>query len=189
MKVFIDMDGVLADFQGSPLFTEGDQTLNNPPRMYEKRFFETLPVVDGALWAVRELLNIEGIEVHILTQPVLNTHYSYSEKASWVAKYFPELISKLHLTQNKEFFSQSGRVLVDDCGWKWKEKWKNEGGEFIKFDSDIDPRKMWEDVVVKVQELVSSKNELPNLPKLATGGLMATKETIKAQKFINRRDL
>lgn len=155
--IFVDMDGVLADFHKSPLFEKGDELVLNPPRMYEKRFFETLPVIDGALWGVRELMNLEDAEVHILSSPVLYTHYSYSEKASWIAKYFPELTDRLNLSQNKEFYSKVGRILIDDYGKKWRQKWESGGGIFYHFDHDIPHREMWEKTVKDIKTIIERK--------------------------------
>jgi hypothetical protein len=153
---YIDMDGVLADFCSSPAFKKGDQLVSAPPRMFEIGFFEHLPPIDGALWAVRSLMKNPDLDIYILTQPVKDSICSYSEKAAWVAKWLPELSLKLILTQNKELLSKSGSVLVDDAAWKWKEKWEAGGGTFIHFniknyDTDrpsengVDsPRRMWE---------------------------------------------
>lgn len=153
--LFVDMDCVLSDFCNSPMFEKHEQIQNNPPRMYEEFFFETLPVVDGALWAIRKLMPY--YDIHVLTQPVMNTHYSYSEKAAWIWKWFPELGGKLHLTQNKEFFSGPGRVLIDDSVEKWYKKWEDKGGMFIHFSyspmhNNKINRSEWERIV---QELLS----------------------------------
>ena len=154
--LYLDMDGVLADFCASPLFKKTDPIIKGPPRMYEQFFFETLSPLDGALWGVRMIMQMEKFDIHILTQPVKETHYSYSEKDSWVKKWFPELIGKLSLTQNKEHSSKEGRILVDDSAIKWKDKWEKEGGEFIFFDYNLENhkshRQVWENLVDNLQE-------------------------------------
>jgi 5'(3')-deoxyribonucleotidase len=147
--LFIDMDLVLADFYKSPLFQKTDVIQHNPARMYEEYFFETLPVVEGALWAVRMLM--PHYDIHVLTQPVKETHYSYSEKAAWIWKWFPELSANLHLTQQKELLSGEGRILIDDNHAKWSDKWVSQGGKFIHFKYEIDDARMnrqeWERIV------------------------------------------
>ena len=146
--LFIDQDNVLAAFDLSPMFKQGDEYKNNPPRMYERYFFETLPVVKGALWAVRTLM--PHYDIHILTQPVKETHYSYSEKAAWVWKWFPELGGKVHMSQKKEFLSGRNRILIDD-NLKWWEPWEMNGGQFVHFKYDLETpennRKQWELIV------------------------------------------
>lgn len=136
--LFLDMDQVLADFSRSPVFEEIEKPEYNPPEMYQKYFFEELPVVDGALSAVRRLMR--HYEIHILTQPVSETHYSYSEKAAWIWKWFPELGQRVHMSQNKEFLSAPGRVLVDDNKGKWCDLWESKGGTFIHFEYSPDNR-------------------------------------------------
>jgi len=131
------------------MFDRYENVIQNPPRMYEEYFFETLPVVSGALWAVRKLM--PHYDIHVLTQPVKNTHYSYSEKAAWIWKWFPELGGKLHLTQNKEFFSSRDMILIDDNREKWQPKWNERGGTFVHFiyspQDNKRNRMMWETIV------------------------------------------
>ena len=131
--LFLDMDCVLADFSRSDMFEESDRKRNSPPQMYEKYFFETLPPVDGCLSSVRELMQSNYFDIHVLSQPVKETHYSYSEKAAWIAKWFPELNHNLILTQDKSLMSAPGRILLDDNDIKWKKCWEDGGGVFFKF--------------------------------------------------------
>lgn len=149
-KLMLDMDGVLADFCRSPKFQSSDEVVKSPPRMFEEFFFETLPPIDGALWGVRELLKLD-YDIHILTQPVKETHYSYSEKDAWIKKWIPELWGKLILTQNKELLSSKDRILVDDNQIKWSDSWVAGGGVFYYFDyskeSKDHNRLMWEKLV------------------------------------------
>ena len=149
--LFLDMDCVLADFCNSPAFERHEQIKHSPPRMFEENFFGNLPTVKGATWGVASLIKSNMYDIHILSKPVSTTHYSYSEKAGWVWKYFPLLGHRIHLTQNKEFFAGKGRVLVDDTAGEWKEKWEEGGGEFIHFNySDFNHqhnRSEWERIV------------------------------------------
>jgi 5'(3')-deoxyribonucleotidase len=162
IKLFIDMDCVIADFCKSPMFKKGDRIKNSPPQMFEQFFFETLPPVDGALSAVRELLQTEKYDIHILTQPVKETHYSYSEKAAWVAKWFPELSGKLTLTQNKELLAGPDRILIDDSVEKWKSKWESNGGTFIHFAYNEfgDNRQEWQNITSTIEQQPQAKREV-----------------------------
>lgn len=157
--IYIDMDGVLCDFCKSPYFKPEDPVTKSPCRMFEFGFFENLPPIDGALWGVRSLLKNENLDLHILSQPVKESAISYTEKASWIAKWIPELSGKITLTQNKELLAAPGRILIDDAGWKWKEIWEKHGGDFLHFNvKSADPlhgsqngldstREMWESIV------------------------------------------
>lgn len=146
--VFIDMDGVLANFYKSPMFEKEDKIKNNPPRMYDQYFFETLPVIDGALSQVRRLLQSELYEIQILTKPIRYTHYSYSEKAAWVWKWFPELGEKLTLTQNKTLLAAPGRILIDDSLDQWGKNWEKANGTFIHFNYEANNHaRQWTTIV------------------------------------------
>lgn len=157
--VYIDMDGVVADFCGSQHFTKTDPLTRSPSRMYEVGFFETLPPIQGALWGVRSLLKNPNLDIFICSQPVKESSISYTEKANWIAKWLPELSGKIILTQNKEHLAGPNRILIDDAGWKWKDKWEAAGGEFLHFNViSYDPmsesrngldstRAMWEKIV------------------------------------------
>lgn len=152
--VFIDMDGVLANFCASPMFENADQIKNNPPRMYDQYFFETLPPIDGAMSQVRRLIQSEMYHIEILTKPVRFTHYSYSEKAAWIWKWFPELGDKVNMTQNKTLFAAPNRILVDDSLDDWGENWVEQGGTFFHFDYYAGKhRQQWEEIVTKLMEM------------------------------------
>lgn len=127
------MDCVIADFWNSPMLKNVEQ-VQDPPQMFEQFFFETLPPVEGALSSIRKLIQSRKYDVHILSKPLKLTHFSYSEKAAWISKWFPELLSRLTLTQNKELSSGVGRILIDDNADEWGDKWEKAGGTFIHFE-------------------------------------------------------
>ncbi len=124
--VYIDMDDTIADFTGADVFKNGFEVSH----MYEPGFFIGLKPVEGSLMAVRQIIRL-GYDVHILSQPVAESAHSYSEKIQWIGLYFPELISKIHLTQHKNLFK--GDYLVDDNQAKWKDAFEANGGKFIHF--------------------------------------------------------
>ena len=148
IHVFIDMDGVLAHFSGSKLFKKYEKVARKPPRMYEEGFFENLPVLPGARWAIRVLLKNPNIKLHILTKPVINSYNCYGEKVAWIAKNFPELLPSVNIVHNKIFLAGPGRVLIDDYAEEWKEEWEAAGGTFWHFLTD-DSQTEWLDICVK----------------------------------------
>jgi 5'(3')-deoxyribonucleotidase len=147
MKVFIDMDGVLANFYASPHFKGEKRSYHAHHEMHEIGFFEGLPPIEGAFSAVREILYMYPRQVFILTQPVPNTFYSYSEKVVWINKWFPELKDNIILTQNKELVSAKDRVLIDDNEERWGIKWEDAGGKFLKFQTELDHRTEWRRII------------------------------------------
>ena len=149
IDVFIDMDGVLADFAHSKHFRKMDKVMRKPPRMYEVGFFENLEVLPGARWALRVLLKNPKLKLHILTKPVTNSPICYSEKAAWIAKNFPELLDSIIIAHDKQFCAGPGRILIDDYAVDWKANWEKAGGRFIHFRSD-DSLKHWMDICVEL---------------------------------------
>lgn len=131
-------------------------------RMYEVGFFLSLPVIDGALVAVRQLIGL-GYDVQILSQPVADSAHSYTEKVQWIALYFPELLHKINLTQDKGQFI--GDYLIDDNPAKWKYKFEVNGGKFISFlynpgtHTQISNRTQWEQIVNFFKEEVKRGKE------------------------------
>lgn len=141
--VFLDMDDVIADFLG---YFEGEERgYGFYHEMHEVGFFENLKPMPGSLKNVRKLFHHPTIDLHILSQPVKESAHSYSEKALWMMRHFPELAPRITLTQNKEFLSAPGRFLIDDNHAKWCEKWQEKGGTFIHFDTS-DPHPSWQNV-------------------------------------------
>lgn len=145
--IYIDMDDTIADFTGSEEFANGFDV----GKMYEPGFFLSLKPVEGALVGVRQLIRM-GFDVQILSQPVAESAVSYAEKVQWIGLYFPELISKINLTQDKGLFK--GHYLVDDNAPKWRDKFEANGGKFIEFTyyhksgrGTISNRGMWERIV------------------------------------------
>lgn len=140
------MDSVTADFEASPVFDLTQPFKPQVYKMYEPGFFYDLKPVPGALTGVRALMRM-GYDVHILSRPVAESFASYSEKAKWINTYFPELILKLHLTQEKELFR--GDYLIDDDAEKWKAKWEATGAKFVHFQYKVgsDNSKEWARII------------------------------------------
>lgn len=148
---YIDMDDVKADFR--LWFRERDLPIIDPvPEMYEVGFFRNLKPTKGAITAVEHIQGIcehFGYDLHILTQPVMNSPHSYSEKVEWVREHFPNLIGKIHMTQDKSLFARKGTFLIDDNEKKWRDGFVLNGGTFIHFDYELyinKPADAWKNV-------------------------------------------
>lgn len=144
------MDDTIADFGGHPNFNGEKPNEISVSCMYEPGFFMSLKPIEGSQAAVRHLMRL-GYDVQILSQPVAESAHSYSEKVQWIGVHFPDLIYKVHLTQNKGLFK--GDYLIDDNPSKWKEKFEANGGKFVHFmynsgnKSQLSNREMWERIV------------------------------------------
>jgi 5'(3')-deoxyribonucleotidase len=132
--VFVDMDGVLADFDGSI-----EKHVLDPPEMFVPGFFRNLKVMPGAKEGVKALLNNPKIKVYIGTKHTTKTDYSPSEKVGWVREHFPELIKRMFIVTDKHLLK--GDYLIDD-----DLRWKHFPGEFIHFDK-AKPEEEWKRVV------------------------------------------
>lgn len=131
--IFIDLDDTIADFLGSEVFKDRIDIY----KMFEPGFFFNLKPVDGALSGVRALIEM-GWDVYILTQPVAESAHSYSEKVQWIGMWFPELIRKVNMVQDKGLVK--GDFLIDDNEKKWKERFESNGGKFVHFRYNKDDR-------------------------------------------------
>ena len=64
--------------------------------------FTTSKPVDGAIGAVKKLVDSNMFDIWICSVPVAGLHGSYSDKSKWVSKYFPALYKKIILCQDKK---------------------------------------------------------------------------------------
>ena len=114
--VFVDLDGVLADFyrhvwevRGLPIGTPIDW---NPPEMFEPGFFAALPLIPGAKKGLEALLSNPGLDIYIASKPVAECGHCAKEKYEWIAQHFPELVKKIFLACDKTLLR--GDYLIDD---------------------------------------------------------------------------
>jgi 5'(3')-deoxyribonucleotidase len=125
--LYIDMDGVIADFDIA--LENYDAEINsfnheNDLRQAEIRnrkvdmicetneeFFYQIPLIKGAVEAVTQLSEI--FDVYFLSTPMWNAPHSFIGKRIWIEEYFGELASKrLILTHRKDL--NIGEFLIDD---------------------------------------------------------------------------
>ena len=108
--IYIDMDGVLADFQaGVDSLTEGQLSKYKKPTLIPE-FFINLPTVKGAKEAVETLAN--KYDLFVLSTAPWNNPQAWSEKRIWLDKHFPEFKRRLILSHRKDLLR--GDFLIDD---------------------------------------------------------------------------
>jgi 5'(3')-deoxyribonucleotidase len=125
LTIFIDMDGVLANF---------DKAKQSHPDFEKKGFrpdltldfskFEPMP---GALEAVRDLIEM-GHDLFIATTPPWNHPDAWGQKRHWVEEHLPQLKRKMFLTHRKDLLI--GDILIDDSTYRGQRDFK---GRFIHF--------------------------------------------------------
>jgi len=127
--LYIDMDGVIADFDKAiksfcPDIHTGDyetsyKRVNNICEA-NPDIFHTLPPIDGSIETVKKLFDL--YDVYFLSTPMWNVPNSFTGKRIWLEAHFGKLAEKrLILTHRKDL--AIGHYLVDD-------RTKNGAGEF-----------------------------------------------------------
>jgi 5'(3')-deoxyribonucleotidase len=140
--LYIDMDGVMCDFYGAYKIAIKKNPYNGFPQS-EYGFFTNLEPMEGAIEAVKWLMDSEAFDTYILTAPSIMNPLCYTEKRMWIEKYFGmELVKKLIISPNKGL--NKGDFLVDDNTSGRGQS--NFEGELIHFGSE--EYKDWKEVLI-----------------------------------------
>lgn len=137
MHLLIDMDGVIADFEGGvlhellkkhpqvPVIAREDRRTFYVKDQYSAEiqplieaictapgFYDSLAPIDGALNALAELVSA-GFQVHICTTPLQSSKTCIAEKVEWIRTHLGESwLQKLIITSDKTLIK--GDFLIDD---------------------------------------------------------------------------
>lgn len=127
-RVYIDMDGVLCDFEGA-FKREKSLNPNQPFPQSQYGFFLNLKPITGAIEAVNKLK--KDFEVWILTRPSVHNIHCYSEKAFWIRQHLGfDLQERTILCTDKSLLK--GDFLIDDQTNHGQDEFE---GELILFGS------------------------------------------------------
>ncbi|XP_064652993.1 5'(3')-deoxyribonucleotidase, cytosolic type-like [Lineus longissimus] len=151
--VLVDMDGVLAEFEGYFLEQYKQKWPGEPFVSLEERrtfylydqypdcrdkvqdvlnepgFFRKLPPIEGAVDAVKEMSTMNGVQVFICTTPMIkNYQYSVVEKYEWIEEHMGRYwLDRMILTCDKTVIK--GDILIDDkhfiSGAEKRPSWKH----------------------------------------------------------------
>jgi hypothetical protein len=136
MQLYLDCDGVLADFDRG-----ATQLLGMPPRVFEKRrglsafwreiarhpdFYGTLPLMPDAMILFEAVRHLDPI---ILTG-LPRGQWAAPQKVRWAAEHFPGTRILTVMAVDKRKHCHSGDILVDDQ-LKHAHLWQDAGGTFV----------------------------------------------------------
>jgi len=111
--VYVDMDGVLVDFEsGISKLTKDEQELFKGKYDLIPGIFSTMDPIYGAIDGIRTLCKIPDVEVYILSTAPWGNSSAWADKVDWIKKYIPEFEKRLILTHHKDLCR--GNVLIDD---------------------------------------------------------------------------
>ncbi|MEM7607799.1 MAG: hypothetical protein AAF411_20795 [Myxococcota bacterium] len=135
--VYIDMDGVLCEFERAKRQHPDVEFPQSLPG-----FYKNLRPVRGAIDAVRELARLA--DVWILTAPSVYNPLSYTEKRLWVEKHLGfDMCHRLILSPDKSLLR--GDVLVDDRADSHRQD---------RFEGRLILFRNWRDALAKVKSLL-----------------------------------
>jgi 5'(3')-deoxyribonucleotidase len=139
-RIFVDMDGVLADFNGhfKNLFgVECDQDNYYPPNFWELirnhgNFYGTQPLMPDAqdLWDGLQLFQTDVIILSGMPRKEFNIPNVGEQKMAWVMEHFPDAKLICCPSDVKFTFGKPGDFLIDDRS-KYAHYWVDMGGRFI----------------------------------------------------------
>jgi hypothetical protein len=136
-KLFLDCDGVLADFDAGARAVLGGLTPAQFEARYSKRefwkrlartsdFYANLPLMPDA----EQLFDaVAHLRPTILTGLPLGT-WAAPQKVAWAERHFPGTPIITCMARDKVRYMQPGDVLVDDRA-DHRSKWEDAGGIFI----------------------------------------------------------
>lgn len=147
--VFLDCDGVLADFDEAGRILFGEE-----PRAYEARvgsrrfwqeledrgdFYRTLPLMADAMQLYE---GVKHLNPTILTG-CPRGNWAESQKVDWAARHFPGVPIITCRSSDKRAHAKPGDVLIDD--WpQHRHRWIEHGGVFIShFDAETSLAALW----------------------------------------------
>ncbi len=108
-RVFVDMDGVIVDFNA---YAEANGLTGDEVKK-QRGAYLAMPPIAGATEGVRSLIGM-GYAVWIATKPPTGISWAYADKAAWVFLNLPELKRRIIMTHNKGLLGDKGDFLIDD---------------------------------------------------------------------------
>lgn len=147
-KVFLDMDGVLVDFDGYFIknFGISYNSLHKADAWKHvesiPNFFKKLPPLPNAKTLFTEVSSVVGnpVSLEILTAKPKRTGHLITcavDKAHWIRRHIDKdiFINCVDGWDNKKHFCQPNDILIDDCQRNCDD-WENSGGIAILYSDE-----------------------------------------------------
>jgi 5'(3')-deoxyribonucleotidase len=116
--VWIDMDGVVADFvvkateYAEKMGLTFQEFADQKQYRHIKGFYRGLPLISGAKEAIQKLEDSGKYDLYFLSAPSWGNVSCFSDKRVWVEKHFPTFRKKMSLSFQKGH--HLGHYLIDD---------------------------------------------------------------------------
>lgn len=149
LNIFIDSDGVIADFQKMcDRLNMKAEKFKHEPGAYT--YLEKIEGVEDALKELKSLDDQDVLRVWVATKTPGGAPYAYTEKVLWFRWNFPWLENRVILCHDKSLLGTEHDVLIDDRPHKGNAQ--HFRGKFIHFGSDKFPT--WTEVMLELRELI-----------------------------------
>lgn len=172
-EVYLDMDGVLADFFTEYAKLAGIESGNYrdiPPaktdptlqKMVGTNFFARLPKLRNADQLVSMIVKLYG-HYHICSSPLRGDHEnSEAQKKVWIQKHLNPQPKDIVITPNKAKWAKQSdgtpNILIDDRGSNIS-AWEAAGGVGIKYQADEDGLDVIVDGLARARKILKGEEE------------------------------
>ncbi len=148
--LFIDLDGVAADFDAARMDRHPDDFKHTP------LCYTYLPTYPGIFLGLEQVKLLVGEDkIWFASKPPKRSPYAYGEKAGWVQHHFGDWgLHRLIITQDKSLLGTEKSVIIDDRPHKGNLAAFR--GKVITFGSGPNKSLHWNDAITDLQRILST---------------------------------
>lgn len=157
--IFLDSDGVLADFEKAVIELHGPNYKNLHPITFWRpitkeidNFFSTLSPMNDAVELAEYVKDIDGYNVKVLTalpRPTDKAVTAGDDKTKWIQKHIDSTLEVITVIggKNKAKYCKSPEDILIDDTQRNIDAWKEAGGIGILHTSTLDTIKQLEEII------------------------------------------